>query len=312
MKVVPTTRRVLLISLAVDFIDIVTNLVVVLLTGSAVIFAELLQGVIDFIGTAFLAIGQRQSHKPKDQVHPLGYQRDVFFWSLVSAFMMLFVGSPISIYGGYHQVVSPEILNYKELALIVLIISVVTNGYALLQSWIKIQIPGRSFFQSFQESSQQLVKTALIRDLLGTAAAIVGLTALGLYEFTDLVIFDGLGAISIGIMMGIFAIILINQSRHLLVGRTVSTKVIHRIRQSTIKIPEVIDINRLIAIYVGNDQILVDLDVELVDRLSTTKIEEVLDKIKETIIHDVPETQSVQIDLNAARLREKVTIEKIT
>ncbi len=306
----PSTRRVLLTSLVVDFLDVVTNLLVAIATGSAVIFAELVQGVTDFLGSLFLVIGRGQARKPKDFTHPFGYARDVFFWSLVSSFIMLFIGATLSVYKGYHQVQTPEAVHYKEVALAILLFSTLSNGYALSQGIKKISFPGINLVQSFQESSQQLVKTAILRDLLGTLAALTGLLALIIYELSGSIVFDGVGAIAIGSLMAVFSLILINQSRHLLVGRTVSKKVINRIGRSVMKITEVININRLLAIYIGNDEILVDLDVELKDKLSTTKIEEILDQIKATIIRDVPETKSVQIDLHSARVEEKVKIEK--
>lgn len=311
MSLPVSTRRVLLTSLLVDLLDIGINLVVTLITSSAVIFAEFLQGVTDFTGSLFLVIGRNQAGRPKDYRHPFGYARDVFFWSLTSSFIMLFVGASLSIIRGYRQIMSPEIIKHEQIALGVLLVSVMTNGYALSLGIRRLRIEGRNILHSFFESSQQLVKTAVIRDLLGTLAAIVGLASLIFYKATGLISFDGLGAVEVGVLMAFFALVLINQSRHLLVGHSVPRKVVHRIRRSIIKIAEVTDIKRLIAVYIGNDQILVDLEVELIERLNTSQVEKVLDQIKETIIQDVPETQSVQIDISSAKLKEEVRIEKV-
>ena len=85
MASIPTSRRVLTVSFLVDVLDVVSNLVVALLTGSAVVFAEMAQGLADSTGSALLVIGERRSRRPGDAEHPLGYAREAFFWALLSA-----------------------------------------------------------------------------------------------------------------------------------------------------------------------------------------------------------------------------------
>ena len=46
-----SSRRIVLLSFLVDLLDVATNLVVMLLTGSAVIFAEMAQGIADSLAT---------------------------------------------------------------------------------------------------------------------------------------------------------------------------------------------------------------------------------------------------------------------
>jgi hypothetical protein len=78
---VPSIRRVVAVSLLVDLLDIVTNLVVAVLTGSAVIFAEMAQGIADAIGSLLLVMGERRSRLPRDARYPSGHTREVFFWA---------------------------------------------------------------------------------------------------------------------------------------------------------------------------------------------------------------------------------------
>ena len=80
-----SARKVVMVSFLVDVLDVVTNLIVALLTGSAVVFGEMAQGIADSIGSALLVIGERRAKLPRDEKHPLGYAREAFFWSLLSA-----------------------------------------------------------------------------------------------------------------------------------------------------------------------------------------------------------------------------------
>ena len=92
----PSPRRVVMVSFLVNVLDVVTNLVVALLTGSAVIFSGMAQGLADSAGSALLVIGERRAARPRDAAHPLGYSGEAFFWGLLSAVAMLVIGAGLS------------------------------------------------------------------------------------------------------------------------------------------------------------------------------------------------------------------------
>ncbi len=56
-----SSRRVVVVSFLVDLLDVITNLVVAILTGSAVIFGEMAQGIADSIGSGLLVVGERRA-----------------------------------------------------------------------------------------------------------------------------------------------------------------------------------------------------------------------------------------------------------
>lgn len=88
------------VSFLVDLLDVATNLVVAIVTGSAVVFAEMAQGVADSIGSGLLVMGDRRSSRPVDLEHPQGYRREAFFWAVLSALAMLFIGAGLSAWRG--------------------------------------------------------------------------------------------------------------------------------------------------------------------------------------------------------------------
>lgn len=297
-----STKRVITVSFIVDLFDIVSNLIVAILTGSAVIFAEMIQGVADSLGSLLLVIGQRRAKIPKTAQYPLGHSREMFFWALLSALVMLLLGSGLSVLKGYHQLVDPHIIRRKWLALGILVVSVSTNGYAFSQSYRKIKQSGISILKAFNQSSNQLVKTAFLRDSLGTGSAVVGLISIFLYDVFNILVFDALGAIFIGIILAIFALVLIIQEKNLITGQAVSKEIKRKIKETALEIPEVVGINRLAAVYTGSEQILVDLDLDLKEKLTTTQIEKVLDRVQTTITSKVPEVKTVRIDLNSPKV----------
>jgi cation diffusion facilitator family transporter len=296
-----STGRVVVVSFVVDLLDIVTNLIVAVLTGSAVVFAEMAQGMADSIGSFLLVIGYRRSRRPRDEAHPLGYAREVFFWALLSSMIMLFLGSGLSLFRGFQQLTRAQPLDRPLLALAVMVLSVMTNGYALSQSVRKLRPEGSSLVEAFRSSSRQLVKTALLRDVLGTLSAVVGLIALGLYMVVGSVVFDAIGAMLIGALMCAFAVLLIAEARSYIAGQAVPNHVRRQILNAALSVDGVEAVNELAAVVAGSEEIDVELDLDLVDRLTTPQVEAVLDAVEGEIRRRVPNVRTVRVDLNPAR-----------
>lgn len=294
-----SSRRVVVVSFLVDVLDVVTNLIVALLTGSAVIFAEMAQGLADSAGSALLVIGERRAARPRNARHPFGYAREAYFWGLMSAVAMLVVGAGLSAARGYQQLVSPQPLASVWLALAVLILAIATNSYAVSLSVRKLVGEADSLRSALGSFSQPLVKNAFFRDVIGTSTSIVGLIAMLLYQILGLVIFDALGALIAAIMMAGASLFLIAEARALIAGRALPEEDLERVRRAVLATPEVGAINQLAAIHAGSAEVIVDADLDLDDQLDTLRIESVLDDVERRIRDVLPETERVRVLLNS-------------
>lgn len=294
-----SSRRVVLTSFVVDLLDVFTNLVVALLTGSATVFSEMVQGIADSIGSAFLVIGEQRSGRPRDQDHPLGYSREAFFWGLLSAFVMLVIGAGLSLWRGVDQLLHPEPLTRPLLAVGVLCLAVGTNGYAVLLSARKLRTELGSLRAIFSNYSRPLVKGAFLRDIAGTSTSILGLLALLGYLAFDLTIFDAIGALLSSLLMLASALFLIVQARALITGQTLPQDELDRLRGAVLREPRVEAVNGLVAIYAGAKEILVEMDLDLAEELDTIEIEALLDAIEARVRADMPEVRRVRVLLNS-------------
>jgi cation diffusion facilitator family transporter len=284
----------------VDLADIVTNLLVAMVTGSAVIFAEMAQGIADAAGSLLLLVGERRSRLPGDARYPAGHTREVFFWALLSALVMLVVGSGLSFWRGFTQLAERAPLEEPWLALGVLVLSVSTNGYAVSQSVRRLKAEGRPLREAFREESQPLVKTAFLQDSLGTASAVTGLVSLLLYAgFGAIPFFDAAGAIAIAVLMVGFGVVLVTQMHHFITGRPVPAAMRTAIRKAALALSEVERVNALTVTFTGSHTIVVDIDLDLRDDLTTAEIERVLDRLLEVIRDVEPRVARLRVDLNS-------------
>jgi cation diffusion facilitator family transporter len=294
-----SSRRVLLVSFVVDVFDVVSNLVVALLTGSAVVFAEMAQGLADSTGSALLVIGERRSRRPSDAKHPFGYSREAFFWGLLSAVAMLIIGAGLSAWRGYQQLIYPEPLDTPVLAMAVVALAVLTNSYAVSLSVRKLIGEHGSLRDAFRTMDEPLVKSALLRDAIGTFTSIVGLIALILYQSLGFVFFDALGALAAAVMMSAASLMLMAQARALITGRALPRSTVRQLRKIILGTPGVDAVNRLAAVYAGTSAVLVDVDLDLDEALDTLQIEALLDQVERRIRVELPDTAHVRVELSS-------------
>jgi len=102
------------------------------LTGSGSMLAEAIHSYADTVNQVLLFLGLKQSARPPDDEHPLGYGMLSYFWSFVVAMLLFSAGGLFSIYEGVHKFQNPEPLNQVWVAIVVLVIAIVLELSSLL------------------------------------------------------------------------------------------------------------------------------------------------------------------------------------
>lgn len=294
-----SSGKVITVSFFVDLLDIILSLALAILSGSVVMLSQVLEGAADLISSGLLLVGLARAGQKANRDHPFGFGRELYFWALLSAIVMFAITATLSILFGWQRFIHPEVLHDIPLALAVLGITVITNSYAFYLS-LKRLLRNRSIglvTKIFLRSSLIETKTTFILDLMGVSASILGIITLLIYKITGNLRYDGLGAILIGVVIAIFSFILLLGIVDLIVGRSASLEVEDRIRLAALKTPQVHRVLGLKTLHIGSERLLVNLDVHLKNGLTTNRIEELIDKIKEDIRKEVPEVKHIQVEL---------------
>lgn len=283
----------------VDIVDIVTNVVVALLTGSIVMVVESIQGLADTTAAGLLVIGVKRANRSADSLHPFGYGRELYFWALISSVIMLVFTAGTSFLLGLNRFLRPERLDNLFLAFFVLGLAVVTNGYALSLDIKRLSgnLPKHKIFRHFFASAHIETKTTFVLDLIGVLSALAGLVNLSLYQLSGKLYFDGIGAMTIGTLLGVLSIVLAIEAKELLIGRAASVKIHRSIRKIVLNFEEVVKIASIKTAYVGSGRLIVDLDLHLKNGLTTDQIERLTARIKEEIKNSIVEVDDIQIEL---------------
>ena len=104
----------LAMSVAPSRISIATNTAIAaskgfgwFVTGSPTLFAETVHSLADVGNQVLLKVGEVRGRGGPDRVHPFGRGQEKFFWALVSAVSVFFVGCGINLYHGVHALLQP-------------------------------------------------------------------------------------------------------------------------------------------------------------------------------------------------------------
>jgi divalent metal cation (Fe/Co/Zn/Cd) transporter len=138
-------------------------------------------------------------------------------------------------------------------------------------------------------------------DLTGTLSAFIGLISIILYAVTGDVRFDGVGAIAIGFVMAFLSFTLLRNIKDLIVGQSAPEGTERKIRKLVKKVPGVTSVIDLRTIFIGPSKLLVSLEVNLKDHLTTDEIEEITDKIQKRIKKSIPHVHDTQVELESPK-----------
>lgn len=192
------------------------------LTGSASMVAESAHSWADAGNEVFLLVADRQARRKRDANHPLGHGREAYVWALFAAFGVFTVGAVVAIYNGVHELLAPTPPEKVGVAYVVLAVSFVLEGASLIQSLIKARQVAATYHRATLDYVLNGSNTTLRAVVAEDAAALVGLAiaagGIGLRALTGNSVYDAVGSILIGVLLGAVALLLIDRNRRYLVG----------------------------------------------------------------------------------------------
>ncbi len=253
----------------------VTKLVAAVLTGSAAMFSEAVHSVVDCGNEGLLLYGYRRAARRPDTVHPLGFGRELYFWSFIVALLLFALGAGVSIYQGIRHVLEPEPAGRLGVAYAVLALSFLFEGGSWLVAWrnFKAARGTLGFWAAFRQSKDPPSFMVLFED----SAALVGIliAAAGLFcaDLLDMPRLDGVASILIGLVLAGVALLLAIESKSLLIGERATPALVEAICRIAAMEPGVVHANSAITAQLAPDQAMVALSIEFDRALDAGAIE---------------------------------------
>jgi cation diffusion facilitator family transporter len=280
-------------SLAVNAIIATSKGIAAGLTGSGAMLAETLHSFADCGNQLLLLLGIRQSKRPADDKHPLGYGRAMYFWSFIVALLLFFGGGVFSAYEGIHKMRHPEKVGDITIALVILGLSILLEGWSTYGN-IKVMNQRRGkigFFRYMRETKD----SDLIVVFGENSAAVLGLVLATLFiiisKLTDDGRWDAAGSLAIGVVLIGVAVFLAKEVKSLLIGEVADPLVTAAAEKLVADDPNVDKLIRIMSIQQGPGEIVVAMKLKFRDGLETRELVKAINNFEAELERAVPEVK---------------------
>jgi cation diffusion facilitator family transporter len=270
----------------------ITKTVAAVITGSGAMLAESIHSFADCGNQCLLFLGLRASKKKPDPEHPLGYGKEIYFWSFIVSLILFSMGGLFSVYEGIHKIGLHDGLKNPYIAVIVLSVSMVLEAASLYGCLVQVKkvrrgMPLWKWVKNTRQSELIVVMGEDIAALLGLTLALI---AVALSIITGNPVYDAFGSIGIGVLLISISFLLAVKVKSLLIGQSSDNETRTAIKQFIETRPEVEKVLNLITFQLGA-QIMVAVKAKMSPASSADQLIDMINKCEAEVRREFPDVQ---------------------
>jgi cation diffusion facilitator family transporter len=266
-------------------------------TGSAAMLSEAVHSAVDTANEVLLLYGIARSARPADPTHPLGYGRELYFWSFVVALLIFALGAGVSLYEGVTRLINPQPIERPGVIYAVLAVSLAFEGASW---WISMRAFGATkrnlgWWEAFRRSKDPPAFIVVFEDsaaILGIFTAAGGITAALL---TGDARWDGIASLVIAAILACIAGLLAQESKALLIGERADPAVSTAILRTAAAMPGICSANSIVTIQIAPHSIVATLSLDFFDYMRAPDIERAVIDLERQIRATHPEVSALFI-----------------
>ncbi|HEY2766079.1 MAG TPA: cation diffusion facilitator family transporter [Pseudonocardiaceae bacterium] len=268
-----------------------------LVTGSSSMLAEAVHSVADTSNQGLLLLGQKRSRREATEKHPFGYGRDRYFYSFVVALLLFSLGSVFAIYEGFHKVENHEQLSSPLVAILILAVAIALEGFSF-RTAIGESRPlkgSRTWWQFIRQAKTPELPVVLLEDAGALLGLVLALGGVGLTVFTGDPVWDAIGTICIGVLLGVIAVILIRETKSLLIGEGANPAELRTICDALVggAVQRVIHLKTQ---YLAPDELLIAAKIAVPATLSTAEVATAIDQAEARVRTALPVAELIYLE----------------
>jgi cation diffusion facilitator family transporter len=294
--------RAIVAALAANLGIAVAKFIGFLITGSSSMLAESAHSVADSGNQGLLLIGGKRARRGATEEHPFGYGRDRYFYAFVVALVLFSLGSLFSLYEGWHKLESDEPLSSPIIAVIILVVAIGLESFSLRTAVVESNhVRGdATWVQFIRRAKAPELPVVLLEDcgaLLGLVFALLGVS---LAWATGDPVWDAYGTIMIGLLLGVIAVILIFETKSLLIGEGALPETRDKIVAALVG-PGVDRVIHLRTQYLGPDELLVAAKIAIPRTTVMDRVADAIDDAERRVRQAVPEARLIYLEPDLER-----------
>jgi len=271
-------------------------------TGSSSMLAEAVHSVADTSNQGLLLLGGKRAKRAATPEHPFGYGRDRFFYSFIVALLLFTLGSVFALYEGIEKLAHPGELTSPIVAIIILLVAIGLEGFSFRTAIHESrELKGKlSWWQFIRQSTTPELPVVLLEDFGALIGLVLALLGVGLTLLTGEGVFDALGTIGIGLLLGVIAIVLIIEMKSLLIGEGARPPVLAAIVDG-LKGGAVQDVIHLRTQYLGPEELLIAAKIALRPGLPMEDVAREIDEAEARVRAAVPAARMIYLEPDLER-----------
>ena len=277
----------------------IAKLVGFFITRSSSMLAESIHSFADTSNQGLLLYGGRAAGRDATPRHQFGFGRERYFWSFVVALVLFSLGSLFAIYEGIEKIRHPHEISSPAIAIGILIFGILLEGGSLRTAIVesrKVKRPDQSWWEFIRNARSPELPVVLLEDWGAMFGLVIALAAISISMGFDAPVWDGIGTLTIGVLLGIIAVVLAVEMKSLLIGEAATLSDQEAIEDA---IEAGDDVDRLIHIrtqHIGPEDILVAAKVHFATGLTTTQLADAIDATEKRIRAAVPMTRLIYLE----------------
>ena len=280
-------------------------------TGSAAMLSEAVHSLVDTVNEVLLLYGIARSNRRADSSHPLGYARELYFWSFVVALLIFTLGAGVSAYEGIDRLRHPQPIERPSVIFLVLGLSFLFES----GSWVVGMRQFRAakgtlgWWQAFRRSKDPPAFIVVFEDTAAVAGLMVAAAGTGAAIYTHDSRWDGVASLIIALILAAVAALLGKESKDLLIGERADPELSDAVIGIAKGMEGVCNANSIVTVQLAPNNVIATLSLDFFDYMRAPDIEHAVLELEAKIRTAHPEVsalfvkpQSVQVA--AERRRE--------
>lgn len=279
----------------------VVKFIAAAISGSSAMFSEGIHSIVDSGNGLLILLGMKRAERPADKQHPFGHGKELYFWTLVVSILIFALGGGISMWEGVQALreVGPDTkLGDPTMAYIVLAISLVIEGISLTIALRQFNAARGNTppLQFIKEAKDPSLYTVVLEDSAAETGLVLAFLGLFFGHLLDNPYLDGIAAVAIGVLLASVAIVLLRETKGLLIGEGMNDDEIDEVRALVQADETVESCGRVLTMYMGPHNLVVTVDAGFKPECSAEQILQGIDRIEEAIVTRFPQTETVFIE----------------
>jgi cation diffusion facilitator family transporter len=266
-------------------------------TGSSSMLAEGVHSVVDSGNQGLLLRGGRSARRRATPEHPFGFGRDRYVYGFLVALMLFSAGGLFALYEGIEKIRHPHALDDAIIAVIVLVVAIGLEGFSLRTAVGESRhLKGTDSWPGFiRHAKNPELPVVLLEDVAALTGLVLALLGVGLAVLTDQPVWDGIGTCAIGVLLIVVAVVLVIETKSLLVGESAAPADLARIEAGLVG-PGVERVIHLRTMHLGPDELLVGAKLAMPAAATLTEVAAAIDAAEQRVRSAVPTARVIYLE----------------